>query len=117
MKLLTRRAFLKSTITTGAAVGLLQSAAFGQGSSNSAANNAIRIAVVGLGGIDTVGGVGGRGRQLIETLRKVEGVRIAALCDVDRAVLDHSVQEFKNRGESVATYSDIRRITQLRGFT
>jgi len=111
MKPCTRRAFLKRTISSGAAVGLFHSVALGQGSSNSA-NKAIRIAVVGLGGIDVVGGVGGRGRQLIETLRKIPDVRIAALCDVDGAVLDHSVQEFKNRGESVATYGDVRKLLE-----
>ena len=62
-------------------MGLLQSAAFGQGSSNSAANNAIRIAVVGLGGIDTICGLGGRDRQLIETLRKVPGMAVYRLAD------------------------------------
>jgi predicted dehydrogenase len=112
MKSLTRRAFLKSTLTTGAAVDLLQSAAFGQGSSNSSANNTIRIAVVGLGGIDVIGGVSGRGRRLMDTLGKVPDVRIAALCDVDQAILDHSVQEFKNRGQSVAAYTDVRKLLE-----
>ena len=42
--------------------------------------------------LGTIGGVGGRGRQLIHALRDVPGVSVVALCDVDRAILDHEVQ-------------------------
>jgi predicted dehydrogenase len=73
-------------------------------------NAEIGVAVVGLGGIDTVGGVGGRGRQLISRLREVLGVRIVALCDVDKAILDHGVQQFKDRREDVAAYADVRKV-------
>ena len=70
----------------------------------------IRIAVVGLGGINIVGGVGGRGRQLIKNFLKVPGVKIAALCDVDKAILDDGAKLFKDRGEAVATHVDFRRV-------
>ena len=73
-------------------------------------NDEIRLAVIGLGGLNVVGGVGGRGRQLIARFRQVPGVRIAALCDCDRAVLDDSVEEFEKRGEKPAAYSDVRHL-------
>ena len=55
------------------------------------------MGIVGLGGIDVAGGVGGRGRQLIDSLREIKGVRIAALCDIDSAILDHGVGLFTER--------------------
>jgi len=73
-------------------------------------NDEIRVGVVGLGGIEVVGGVGGRGRQLVGHLQKVPGVRIAALCDVDQAVLDHELQPFQARREPVAAYVDVRKL-------
>jgi predicted dehydrogenase len=73
-------------------------------------NEELRVAVIGLGGIGTVGGVGGRGRQLIDSFRSVPSVRIAALCDVDQAILDHEVGLFKDRGEKVAAFDDLRKV-------
>jgi predicted dehydrogenase len=57
-----------------------------------------------------VGGVGGRGHQLIPRLREVPGARIVALCDVEQTFLEREVQPFKDRGEDVATYRDLRRV-------
>jgi hypothetical protein len=45
-------------------------------------------------------------------LRKVAGARIVALCDVDQTVLGHELQPFKDRGESVAAYRDIRKLLE-----
>ncbi len=73
-------------------------------------NDTVRVAVVGLGDTTAVGGVGGRGHQLIPRLREVPGVRIAALCDVDQAFLDREAQPFKDRGEQVATHTDLRQV-------
>jgi predicted dehydrogenase len=70
------------------------------------------LAVIGLGGLNIPGSVGGRGRQLIDVLRKTPNARIVALCDVDSAVLDHSVRAFKERGESVAAYADLRKVLE-----
>ena len=53
------------------------------------ANDAIRIAVVGLHI---------RGAQLIDAFLKVPGVRIAAICDVDREILDTSTEAGRRRG-------------------
>ena len=107
----TRRGFLKSSLAGGLAFGLPGLAIGSERLSRVTGPNAeIGVAVVGLGGIDIVGGVGGRGRQLISRLREVPGVRIVALCDVDQAILDHGVQPFKDRRENVATYTDLRKV-------
>jgi predicted dehydrogenase len=73
-------------------------------------NETIRLAVLGMGDTKAVGGVGGRGHQLIGRLREVPGVRIVALCDVDPAFLDREARPFKERGEEVATHTDLRKV-------
>jgi predicted dehydrogenase len=113
MKRQARRGFLKSSIAGGLALGLPRLAIGGERASRAAGPNAeVRVAVVGLGGIDVVGGVGGRGRQLISRLREVPGARIVALCDVDQAILDHEIEQFKKRREDVAGYRDIRKVLE-----
>lgn len=107
---ITRRRFLSSTAASLAfAAPALR---LGSDASCRAAgpNDEIRLGIIGLGGLNVVGGVGGRGRQLIACFRQVPGVRIAALCDCDRAVLDHSLAEFAKRGEKPAAYGDLRRV-------
>jgi predicted dehydrogenase len=59
--------------------------------------------------MNIVGSVGGRGRQLIRNFREVPGVKIAALCDCDSAILADSVKTFAKRGEKPTAYSDLRR--------
>ncbi|MEI7728987.1 MAG: Gfo/Idh/MocA family oxidoreductase [Verrucomicrobiota bacterium] len=102
---------MKSFVGAGAMLGL-PGLAMGVETTVKAvgANSQVRVAVVGLGGIDVVGGVGGRGRQLIGLLQKVPAAKIVALCDVDKTVLEHGVQQFKERGETVAAHTDYRRI-------
>ena len=111
MKQTTRRNFLKSSMTAGVALGLPRTVIGGERPSKATGpNDAVRLAVVGLGATTAVGGVGGRGHQLIPRLREVPGVKIVALCDVDQTFLDREVQPFKDRGEEVATYVDLRRV-------
>jgi len=113
MKQATRRDFLKSSMVGGLAFGLPSLALVTTPFSKAAgASDEVRIGVVGLGGIGTVGGVGGRGRQLISALRDVPGAKIVALCDVDREILDHGVQQLKGRREDVAVYRDIRNLLE-----
>jgi len=66
-------------------------------------NEEIGVAVVGLRG---------RGRDHIEGLRALPDVRIVALCDVDEEVLAEQAQKFTDRGETVATYADIRHLLE-----
>ena len=111
MKGATRRQFLKSSLAAVGACQLPALALAGVGPSKAAGPNAqVRIAVVGLGGINTVGGVGGRGRQLIDRLRTIPTAKIVALCDIDQAILDHEVGKFKDRHENVTVYHDMRQV-------
>lgn len=80
------------------------------GAVSSSPNDEVRLAVVGLGDTKAVGGVGGRGHQLIGSLRKIPNAKIAALCDVDQTFLEREVQPFKGKGESVITYTDLRKV-------
>ena len=91
MKRITRRRFIQRTAATA---GILMPHARVLG-----ANDDIRVAVVGLGI---------RGSGLVQQFRKVPGVRVAALCDVDRKILGEQAQQFKDRNEPVATYTDAR---------
>ncbi|MCY2989984.1 MAG: Gfo/Idh/MocA family oxidoreductase [Planctomycetota bacterium] len=110
MKRTTRRDFLKTSVTGGLALGLPNLGVAQRRLQAAGPNAEVRVAVVGLGGIDTIGGVGGRGRQLIRRLQEVPGARVVALCDVDQAVLDQEVQPFKDRHEVVGAYTDIRKL-------
>jgi hypothetical protein len=73
------------------------------------ANDDIRLAVVGVG--STVK-IGGKGKQDIRDFRKVPGVRVVALCDVDHANLDPEVEQFKKRNEKVDAYTDVRKLLE-----
>ena len=109
LKQLSRRDALKRATAAGLAFGLPRPA-LGDGPAKPGPNAEVRMAIVGLGGIDTVGGVGGRGRQLIASLRQIAGVKIVALCDVDRAILEHGVGLFRQRRQQVAAYADLRKL-------
>ena len=111
MKTITRREFLNRSMAAGLAFGMPRIVLGAEGSSRSPGpNDTVRVAVIGLGSTTAVGGVGGRGHQLIPRVREVPGARIVALCDVDQAHLDREAQPFKDRGEEVATYRDLRRV-------
>ena len=70
----------------------------------------VRIAVIGMGATKAIGGVGGRGHQLIPRIREVPGAKIVALCDVNSTFLEREAKPFKDRGEEITTYSDLRRV-------
>jgi predicted dehydrogenase len=111
MKTITRRKFLNSSMTAGLALGMPRIVLGAEGSSRSPGpNDTMSVAVIGLGSTTAVGGVGGRGHQLIPRVREVPGAKIVALCDVDQAHLDREARPFKDRGEEVATYHDLRRV-------
>ena len=111
MNAITRRGFLKSTTAAGLVMGLPKLAIGAERwSQTKGPNDTIRLAVVGLGATTAIGGVGGRGHQLIPRLREVPGAKIVALCDVDQAFLDREAQPLKDRGETVSTHTDLRRV-------
>ncbi|MHC4240764.1 MAG: Gfo/Idh/MocA family protein [Planctomycetota bacterium] len=94
MKNITRRNFVKSSLMTGAALTVPFSRVRG-------ANSDIRVAVAG---------INGRGRGLMGNFHNTPGVRVVALCDVDRNVLDREVKRFKDRNERIKGYSDYRQM-------
>jgi predicted dehydrogenase len=110
MKQISRRQFLKTPIVAGAGLAASRFTFAASASRTIGANEAVRVAVIGMGGTETVGGVGGRGHQLIASLLQVPGVRIAALCDVDESFLRREAQPLKERGIDVATHTDLRRV-------
>ncbi len=110
MKPTTRRTFLKNSVAAGLALGLPRLVTGAEHPATAGPNSAVRVAVIGMGGVDTVGGVGGRGHQLIPRLREIPSAKIVALCDVDQAFLDREAKPFKDRGEAVALYRDLRHV-------
>ncbi len=92
---LNRRSFLKTSLAIGATYSLSPvswSRVIG-------ANDTIQAAVVG---------VNGRGGAHISELKSLPGVRVAALCDVDRRVL-----AAKTKGlDQVRTYQDVRELLE-----
>lgn len=65
----------------------------------------VRIAVVGLRG---------RGADHVEGFRRLPGVRVVALVDVDRKVLAAAAKKFAERGETVLTFTDLRTALELK---
>jgi predicted dehydrogenase len=94
-----RRAFLKSTAL---AVGALALPARSW-SQVPGANDAVRLAVVGFHS---------RGKDHIKEWMKIKGVRLTALCDVDKAVLDSGVSDCEKKGVTVEPYTDIRKLLE-----
>lgn len=70
-------------------------------SSYAAANDELRVVVVGLNGI---------GRTHLNGFPEISGVRVVGACDVDSAVLGKRAEEFQKKfGTKLKTYSDMRR--------
>ncbi len=91
----TRRAFLQTSALAGAAWTARSWAAV------PGANGDIRIAVVGLNG---------KGKDHVSAFRNIPGVRVVALCDVDRGVLDESVRAARALGEQPQAFEDYREL-------
>ncbi len=99
MNKLNRRSFLKQTALAGASLSLWPAIAKAQGS----ANGDIRVAVVGFGG---------RGGNHISGFRALKGVRVVALCDADKDILDKGVQRMKDAGQAVEGCQDMRQLME-----
>src|SRR5262245_45896406 len=109
MKPIPRRSFLRSSMAAGLALGVPRLLT-GAGTRSGGPNEAVRVAIIGLGSTTAVGGVGGRGHQLIGRLREIDGARIVALCDVDQAHIDREVKAARDREGTLDTYTDMRRV-------
>jgi len=96
MRRITRRGFMKGSLAAG--VGLTMARPFAR---VRGANDEIQVAVVG---------INGRGGSHIGAFDRMDGVRIAGLCDVDRNVLERRLKPFKDKNKKVAGYIDIRKL-------
>ncbi|MGH8018330.1 MAG: Gfo/Idh/MocA family protein [Opitutaceae bacterium] len=94
----TRKEFIKASIVGGGAALLGRRPL---SAARSSANGDIRVAVVG---------INGKGAGHIRQIQKMPGVRIAALCDVDSAVLRERVDELAKENIKVSTYADFREV-------
>ena len=99
MNQMNRRSFLRTTVL-GATALSLPACSWARAAG---ANDAIRVAIVGFGS---------RGGDHIGGMRKLEsqGVRIVALSDVDRKILDAGVESFAKRDQKVKGYVDFREL-------
>ncbi len=98
MKRITRREFLRSSAAAGTGLTIFAPYLRAQG-----ANNDVRIAVAG---------INGRGNGHIDELIKTAGVRMVALCDVDKNVLARRAKALANKNIKVETYVDFRKLLE-----
>lgn len=110
MSRVSRRQLLKTAAAGSMAWGLPRLA------SAAAPSEQVRVAILGMGGLNVVGGVGGRGRQLAARLAEVPAARVATLCDVDREILDHEVGQFAKQGKKVEAVTDFRKVLDDRSI-
>lgn len=66
-------------------------------------SDAVRVAVVGFRG---------RGADHINSLQKLSGARIVALCDVNKTLLEKQAGELKKQGVEARTFQDIRKLLE-----
>lgn len=99
--MLSRRKFLASGLAASAALALRSTAKARP--TRRVQSDELRVAVVGLRG---------RGRDHIEALRKLPGVKVAALCDVDRYVLERERARLAEPAidVDVTGYRDLRQL-------
>src|SRR3954447_19243461 len=109
MKPIPRRSFLKDSMTAGLTLGMPR-LMLGAGPGSGGPNDAVNVAVIGLGSTTAVGGVGGRGHELIGRLREIPGVKIVALCDADQAPVDRELEAARDHGGKVAAYHGPREV-------
>jgi len=95
MSALSRRGFLAAA-GLGATFAIAENKASGRALG---ANDVVRVGVVGLNG---------RGQSHIELVSRTPGFRLAALCDVDPAVLGRSVERAQKNGKNVRVFKDVR---------
>jgi len=103
MSKLSRRDFIKSSLATAAGVGIATSLPTAVWSQVLGANDDIRVAVVGFRS---------QGAGHIERFHELPGVRVVALCDADKDILDREVKKFNDRNEKVDAYVDVRKLLE-----
>jgi len=93
-----RRQFIKQSALAGGSFFIGKSL-----TSCGRSGDAVRVAVVGFRG---------RGVSHIKGFGKMAGVRLVALCDVNRTLLEKQAGELKKEGVNLATYQDIRKLLE-----
>jgi predicted dehydrogenase len=97
MSRLNRRRFLAATaLGTGLAAARTKASGRVQGS-----NEAVRVGVVGLRG---------RGQLHMAMVSTIPGFRLAALCDVDPAILGRLAEKVNAGAQNVRTFKDVREL-------
>ena len=96
MSKLSRRDFIKNSMIAGATIAVAAPFSKVRG-----ANDDIRVAVVG---------VGSQGRALTRIFSGLDGVRLVAVCDPDQTHIDRIVESFKEQGQNVKGYRDVRKL-------
>ncbi len=97
-----RRDFLTTSLAGMSALGALARPAW---AAPQGANDAIRVAVIG---------VRGQGNYHLRLFKKIPGVRIVAICDIDQAVLDERAAQLAAENIQVAKYTDVRKLLESR---
>jgi len=93
-----RRHFLRSSLGGAASLAMLPSWSRAAG-----ANGDVRVAVIGFNQ---------RGEGHIQSLLKIPGVRLVALCDVDQQVIDRQVAKLAKDDIHPTTYQDYRKLCE-----
>ena len=100
-----RRSFIKKSVLAGSGIALAGSTYSTFANENVlGANDQVRVAVIGLNGH-------GRGNH-IPSFKKIPGVKIAALCDVDLTILNETAAELAKENIQVDKYQDIRKLLE-----
>lgn len=102
----TRKDFIK-TAFTGSASLLLGNQSYGRAVPKGrvlGANDTINVGVIG------VNAQGGFGFSHVDAYKAIKGVRLAAICDVDTAVLAHMNNLLDKDGIKAKNYTDLRKL-------
>ncbi len=103
MTTFSRREFLKTPLLTGSAAPLARQPVVNAAEAAASPNGEIRVAVVGCRG---------KGAHHIKMFGEISGARLAALCDVDRLVLDSHVKKLEAKKQEVTTCRDCRKLLE-----
>ncbi|MHC4700278.1 MAG: Gfo/Idh/MocA family protein [Planctomycetota bacterium] len=99
MSKLSRRDFIRGSMAVGAGIAVAAPNSRVRG-----ANNDLRFAVVG---------TGSQGGSHIKFFNEKEGVRVVAICDVDKSQVEKRAAAFETKyGYKVKTYTDVRELLE-----
>jgi predicted dehydrogenase len=99
-----RRGFLVGSVAGGLSAGALARSPW---AAPLGSNDAVRVAVVGLGSP-------GKGLHHVEMFKALPNVRLVALCDVDENILDKAVRDLASENIRVTPYVDVRKLLESR---